>query len=147
MLRLFGPRATVVSRSSPSRLTSLAARFGDAFARAYPEFTFSAQELAAQVPKWALEFKWPFELSTTPNSEDEALSDFLRVYRYAKASLPGKSSMIADVFDKVLAFAPMLKLVCGRATPLQAFNALRASLKVFDLDRVDEPTTPIPIVS
>ena len=124
---------TKASRSAPSRLTSIASRFGSAFTGAHAEFTFSNAEVASQVIGWVSAFKWPTELAIKPTSADEAFSEFLRAYRFAQASSADKSTMVADVFDKVLAVSPSLASLAGEATPLQAYHAFRPLLKVFDI--------------
>ena len=133
ILSLLGPRASSVSRSPPSRLTSIASRFGTAFTGAHSEFTFTSAEVASQLPGWVRSFKWPTELSISPTTEEEAFSEFLRAYRFAQASVSDKSTMVADVFDKVLAVSPSLASLAGEATPLQAYHAFRPLLKVFDV--------------
>ena len=124
-----------MSRSAPSRLTSIASRFGSAFIGAHLEFNFSSAEVASQLPVWVRSFKWPIELAIKPTDEEEAFSEFLRAYRFSQlqASLANKSMMVADVFDKVLAVSPSLASLCGEATPLQAYHAFRPLLKVFDI--------------
>jgi hypothetical protein len=133
ILSLLGPRASSVSRSPPSRLTSIASRFGTAFTGAHSEFTFTSAEVASQLPGWVRAFKWPTELAMAPTDEDEAFSEFLRAYRFSQASASDKSTMVADVFDKVLAVSPSLASLAGEATPLQAYHAFRPLLKVFDV--------------
>ena len=59
ILSLLGHRATKESRSAPSRLTSIASRFGSAFTGAHAEFTFSSAEVASQLIGWVRAFKWP----------------------------------------------------------------------------------------
>ena len=133
ILSLLGPRATKVSRSAPSRLTSIASRFGSAFTGAHAEFTFTSAEVASQLPGWVRAFKWPSELAIKPKDADAAFSEFLRAYRFAQASSSDKSAMVADVFHKVLAVSPSLASLAGEATPLQAYHAFRPLLKVFDI--------------
>ena len=133
ILKLLGSRASLASRAIGSRLTSIAARFGAAFIRNNAEFTFTEQELAAQVPVWVRAFKYPSELSVTPVDEAEALSEFLRAYRFSQASPADKSTMVADVFDKVLVATPSLAKLAGDADPLQAYHAFRPLLKTFEI--------------
>ena len=139
ILSLLGPRASMVSRSAPSRLTSIAyaSRFGSAFIGAHTEFTFSSAEVASQLPGWVRTFKWPSELAIQPTDEEHwqapAFSEFLRAYRFAQASPANKSMMVADVFDKVLAVLPSLASLAGEATPLQTYHAFRPLLKVFEI--------------
>ena len=105
ILSLLGPRASKASRPAPSRLTSIASTrtFGSAFIGAHTEFTFSSAEVSSQLPGWVRAFKWPSELAIKPTDEEQAFSKFLRAYRFAQASQADKSTMVADVFDKVLA--------------------------------------------
>ena len=135
-LKLLGPhdvRASLASRSIGQRLTSIAGRFGAGFIRTHTEFTFSDLEISSQVPVWVRAFKRPTELSATPIDESDALSEFLRAYRFSQASAAEKSAMVADVFDKVLVATPSLAKLAGQATPLQAYNASRPMLKVFEI--------------
>ena len=133
ILSLLGPRASKVSRSAPSRLTSIASRFGSAFTGAHAEFTFSSAEVASQLPGRVRAFKWPTELAIKPTDEEQAFSEFLRAYRFAQASPADKSMTVTDVFDKVLAVSPSLAGLAGEATPLQAYHAFRPLLKVFEI--------------
>ena len=126
-------RASLASRQDGQRLTSIAGRFGAGFLRAHTEFTFTDSEMASQVPVWVRAFKWPTELSATPKDTSDALSEFLRAYRFSQASAADKSAMVADVFDKALEATPSLATLAGQATPLQAYNAFRPMLKVFDI--------------
>ena len=86
-------------------------------------------------------FKWPTELSATPMDESEALSEFLRAYRFSQASAADKSAMVAGVFDKVLMATPFLAKLAGQATPLQAYHAFRPMIKVFEI------TPDVPLLS
>jgi len=140
ILKLLGPCASLASRSIGHRLTSIAGRFGAGFIQAHTEFTFINLEMSSQVPVWVRAFKWPTELLATPNDESDALSEFLRAYRFLQASAAEKSAMVADVFDKVLEATPSLAALAGQATPLQAYNAFRPMLKVFEI-------TPDPLLS
>ena len=115
------------------RLTSIAGRFGAGFLQAHTEFTFTDLEMASQAPVWVWTFKWPTKLSATPTDESDALSEFLRAYRSSQASAADKSAMVADVLDKVLEATPSLAMLAGQATPIQAYNAFRPMLKVFDI--------------
>jgi hypothetical protein len=101
--------------------------------RGNAEFTFTEQEMAAQVPVWVRAFKYPSELSVTPVDEAEALSEFLRAYRFSQASPADKSAMVADVFDKVLVATPSLARLAGDADPLQAYHAFLPLLKTFEI--------------
>ena len=131
ILKLLGPRASLASRSVGQRLTSIAGRFGAGFLQAHTEFTFTDLEMASQVPVWVRAFKWPTELSATPKDTSDALSEFLRAYRFSQASSADKSSMVADVFDKALEATPSLATLAGQATPLQAYNAFQAHAQGF----------------
>ena len=126
ILKLLGSRASLASRAIGSRLTSIAARFGAGFIRNNAEFTFTEQELAAQVPVWVRAFKYPSELSVTPVDEAEALSEFLRAYGFSQAAPADKSAMVADVFDKVLVHGYTLtreaRRGCGPSTGLSRIS-------------------------
>ena len=86
ILKCLGKRASIPSRSIWHRLTTIAGRFGAGFLRAQTEFTFSDFEMPSQAPVWVRALKWPTELSATPIDESDALSEFLRAYRFSQAA-------------------------------------------------------------
>ena len=69
---------------------------------------------------------------------DGALTEYLRMHRYAMGTVAQQSVLISEVFDRVLHKCKVLQHVAGEAAPSDVFDALRAALSVYDI-----PITPL----
>ena len=123
-LMLLGQRATVINRHSPTNRV---------FFMAYQHSMLPPPIMAMQILKWFTNFKWPRPLNSASLDVNEALSDFLRVFRYKQASTKERSLLISKVFSRVLTHCPHLKSLAGRSHYMDAFSAFRPMLLVFSI--------------
>ena len=66
---------------------------------------------------------------------NKAISNFLRMYRYETMDTATKSLLISEVFDRVLALCPQLRIFAGDSHAMDACNAFRPMLAVYDISK------------
>jgi hypothetical protein len=64
---------------------------------------------------------------------NKAISDFVRMFRYETMDTATKSLLISEVFDRVLALCPQLRVFAGDSHAMDARNAFRPMLAVYDI--------------
>ena len=135
-LRLLGPRASRDSRqNADARLALMSKQLFAGWASIYEDFAFPPQVTAGQVAAWFTNLKWPMALNSPMPDLNKAISDFLRMYRYETTDTATKSLLIAEVFDRVLALCPQLRIFAGDSHAMDAFNAFRPMLAVYDITK------------
>ena len=99
-LRLLGYRATAGSRQEiTGRACVMAAQIGAGFQTVFPAFTFPAEILASQIVAWFVCLKWPNALDIPMHTLDRALTEYLRIHRYAMGTVAQQSVLISEVFN------------------------------------------------
>ena len=113
-LRLLGPRASRDSRQNADTSGSLMIKqLFSGWASIFEDFAFPPQVTAGLVAAWFTSLKWPMALNSPMLDLNKAISDFLRMYRYETMDTATKSLLISEVFDRVLALCPQLRIFAG----------------------------------
>ena len=64
---------------------------------------------------------------------NKAISDFLCMFRYETMDTAAKPLLISEVFDRVLALCPQLRVFAGDLHAMDACSAFRPMLTVYDI--------------
>ena len=117
-LSLLGYRATAESRQDlTGRTCVMATQIGAGFQTVFPAFTFPALILASQIAAWFICLKWPKALGLdtpmTLYTLDRALTEYLRMHRYAMGTVSQQSVLISEVLGRVLRKCTVLQHVAG----------------------------------
>ena len=135
-LRLLGPRASRDSRqNADARLSLMSKQLFAGWASIFEDFAFPPQVTAGLAAAWFTSLKWPMALNSPMPDLNKAISDFLRMYRYETTDTATKSLLIAEVFDRVLALCPQLSIFAGDSHAMDACNAFRPMLAVYDISK------------
>ena len=125
-LRLLDDRTTKAARQdSAGRLCVMAAQIGAAFNKVYSDFTFPPTLITQQIVSWFVNLKWPTVLDIQLDTVDCAFTEFLRMYRHETGAVEQQSSLVSEVFGRVLSICPILQAVAGDAPSRAAHDALR----------------------
>jgi len=111
----------------------MATQIGAGFQTVFPAFTFPAVILASQIVAWFTCLKWPKALEVSMHTLDRALTEYLRIHRYAMGTVAQQSVLISEVFGRVLQKCKVLQHVAGEAAPSDVYDALRAALSVYGI--------------
>ena len=135
-LRLLGPRASRDSRQNAgARLSLMAKQLSSGWASIPEDFAFPPEVAAGLIAAWFTSLKWPMALNSPMTDLNKAISDFLRMYRYETMDTATKSLLISEVFDRVLALCPQLRVFAGDSHAIDACNAFRPMLTVFEISK------------
>ena len=91
--------------------------------------------MAGLVAAWFTSLKWPMALNSPMLDLNKAISDFRRMCRYETKETATKSLLISEVFDRVLALCPQLRVFAGDLHAMDACNAFRPMLAVYDISK------------
>ena len=135
-LRFLGDRATLESRQNPDlRLVLVARQIFAGWASVFEDFSFTPAVSSGLMATWFTSLKWPMSLNAPMPELTDAITDFLRMYRFETTDTSSKSLLVAEVFDRVLQQCPQLQLIAGDAHAMDAFNAFRPMLASYDISR------------
>ena len=135
-LRSLGDRATKEARhDADQRLVLVTRQIFSGWSSVFTDFAFTPAVSSGLVTTWFTSLKWPMASKAPMPELTDAITDFLRMYRFENTDTASKSLLVAEVFDRVLKLCPQLQLIAGDAHATDAFNAFRPMLASYDIAR------------
>ena len=135
-LRFLEERATKEARQdADQRLVLVARQVFSGWASVFTDFSFTPAVSSGLVATWFTSLKWPMAINAPMPDLTDAITDFLRMYRFVTTDTASKSLLVAEVFARVLKLCPQLHLIAGDAHAMDAFNAFRPMLTSYDIAR------------